>query len=497
MLMDQSCVEQFLLFGRAARLRAQTTFWKDREGQIWARRSMNNHQLAVCATGPSWIFDECARNARQEQYANLVARAEQKDDGQLFQEAKQKFDQLRFGSVLSRVCWTIHRTALELKRSAFLIPDFQLSQNIWGAHRPTHWRGSIRRALETLSVLHMGIHNEPENQGEMGTDTALLIHAADLRGSPNDKCESDCPAISAGTHSHFIVNIGQGFLGCLEQCCNEVDSNGVRSYTFPSRGERRTGASLQQLGKTGRLVSAYFPALIGNPAQCKELSANQHRLLQAIVRETTRQRRKNRNEFSEPEIVEGNHVPDVSNRRKVVCPLLEPTHYVAFNGNGVRKGCGYLLSSESGWLAKSGYDRSDVNSFLSDLNDLARKLNLRVVGVVRRTDPLDWRSLGQMMNLSCQNHRNSLLRRIHLRIYADPTFLEQWNHFFQWPPQVIETQESTNANTLNSLVSSLNLSRTEIANRVGVDPSLFCKYLNGRRPCPTEVVVNVETIVRS
>ncbi len=72
--------------------------------------------------------------------------------------------------------------------------------------------------------------------------------------------------------------------------------------TSRSVAGRRDGPTLIDAGKTGKLVTIYLPAKLGDPAACSRLTHDQHRLLQAIVRETTRKTKTKRRDLSEAEV---------------------------------------------------------------------------------------------------------------------------------------------------------------------------------------------------
>jgi hypothetical protein len=75
--------------------------------------------------------------------------------------------------------------------------------------------------------------------------------------------------------------------------------------------------TLRKVGKTGRLMSVFLPAKLGEPAACAALTAPQHRILEAIVRETTRAKSRWRKSVSEPEVFAGNLIPDFGGRKTV------------------------------------------------------------------------------------------------------------------------------------------------------------------------------------
>ena len=93
-------------------------------------------------------------------------------------------------------------------------------------------------------------------------------------------------------------------LGALEDCATSENAHGVRTYAFFDQRK------LSRLGRKGHLASIFLPAKLGSPAMCRTLTDNQHRLLQAIIQETTRNRKGNQNETTTAAIAENANVPD-------------------------------------------------------------------------------------------------------------------------------------------------------------------------------------------
>lgn len=495
MLADQARVEQLMLLGRVPGLLRRHCTWTDSEGRPWGGKSLGGHWFAVCGVGPGWIFDPHGAVRRADELSRL-REATPASSAEFEQQLAARITHLRLGPQTERLYWSVYRRLLGAKRSVFSVPDVQLAQHLWGgdvAARPRHWRASIRRGLETLSWLHLA-SDDLDRPPDFGRMTALITHFADLRGSPNDGCDDDCPARGGPPHRHFLVNVGRGFVGCLEQCSETDDETGVRYYDFPARGSRGSGLSLQRLGRRGNLMSMYLPARLGEPAPCKTLTPSQHRLLQAMVREITRRRRRQRREFSEPEVKSDNFVADAQGRYEIACPMLvESGPYLGFNGNGKRRGCGYRLLSDGGWLEKAGYDRDGVLSFVSDLGVLSRRLDLTIVGLVPGTNPPEWLSLDRIRHLAQQPQSNSILRRMNVRIYAAADCLERWNQIFGWPlPSLLSTTKDDDCRAeICRLLEQGDVRRAEVAAGVGVDASLLSKILNGQRRCPDHLVERV------
>jgi len=283
------------------------------------------------------------------------------------------------------------------------------------------------------------------------------------------------------------VNIGRGFLGILERCVTPQEG-GVRFYDFPARGSRATGPNLSRLGQTGRLTSLYLPARLGSRTSCDVLTLPQHRLLQVLVRERTRMRRRARRDYSEIEVISGNRIVDLSGRGELDCPLLDASgRYVGFNGNKKRRGCGYLLLSAGGWLSKAGRLVSEVEPFLQDLSRLSAQLGLVVVGLLRISGAVQWLNLDQIIAL-VNSQAAGVLQRLHLRVYADDNYAARWDQFFDWPPAnpMLDANGLNARAELQSLLLSRGVSRKALAERMQKDASLISKILKGKRRCTPE-----------
>src|SRR5262249_3848129 len=101
------------------------------------------------------------------------------------------------------------------------------------------------------------------------------------------------------------IDVGRGLLGVLEQFAREDEAGGVRTYVWPAgragkkvpKGKNKAGGkgdkklTLRTVGAGGNLATVYLPALLGKKTVCDGFTPGQRRLLQAIVRETTRRTR--------------------------------------------------------------------------------------------------------------------------------------------------------------------------------------------------------------
>jgi hypothetical protein len=485
-LADVARIEQLLLIGTSRRLLDPHSTWVDDSGVPWCGRRIGRYWFAVSSLGPGWVYDPHAQSRRGEELENLRRRVGELNETNVGPHFESSIASLNLGNVCERMFWAVHERIIQSKRSVVRVPDVWLADRVWdGRRRPRHWRGTISEALKSLAWLHLG--EGGDDTPAFGPETAVVTHAADLRRSAQNDCDVDCPLRGDRQHHHFLVNIGKGFLGVLERCATREEA-GTRHYAFPARGSRSTGMNLTRLGRTGRLTSLYNPARLGSRVPCRSLSASEHGLLQVLVRERTRKRRRTRREFSELEILSGNRIVDLSGRGEIVCPFLDANgRYVSFNGNKKRRGCGYLLLSQGGWTSKAGRSTANVELFLRDLAHLSRELGLIVVGLRSNGRQIQWFNLDQLQAVA-DSRAADTLQRVHVRVYADENCFSRWDEFFGWPPaDSLVDEEDLNARAeLQSLLRLHSVSRKTLAVAIGKDASTISKILNGQRRCTAQ-----------
>lgn len=325
-----------------------------------------------------------------------------------------------------------------------------------------------------------------------------MTYVADLRKGSAYKCAGFCSEQTPPRHHHYLINVGRGFLGLLEQFGKENEATGIRSYHFPVRGPRDAGSTLQRVGKTGRLVSIYLPARLGEPEACSQYTAPQHRLLQALVRETTRSPRRGRKSTAEAEIFAGNIIPNALGKSKVQCSVLIPDlDYAGFNGNGKRAGLGYYLTTPGGWLKKAGYGPDEMPTFLADLAALQTTLGLKVVGIEKSSNRCFSLEVLQAMAAAAALHTN--LHCILVRVYTRADYVEHWNQFFHWHGATLEPrrQETEDLLALVAEMRRQGISRRVLANGIGIDPSFLSKLFNGRKTWPTHLLSRAQAWLAS
>ncbi len=391
--------------------------------------------------------------------------------------------------------WAVHQRVLQAKLSVVRIPDKLLGQAVWGQDEavwPRHWRSTLRRSLTSLGWLHLATW-PPEGEPLLGDNSALITHSADLRKSKNNGCDDNCPMIHGPRHKHFTVNIGRGFLGVLEQFGSGGDRPGVRKYEFKLSGRKDSGPTLKSVGKSGKLATVYLPAKIGEPAVCANFTPKQHRLLQAIVRETSRKTKGKRREVAQAEVIVGNQIPGIQRKSNIVCSLLAPDGtYVGFNGNRMIKGLGYGLTTPGGWLPRAGYARGDLEAFFDDLAVLAGPLGLIAVGIhVPTRECLD---LEQLQVLLGSATGRATLAQTHLRLYAPADYARRWNEYFRWVAIPVGPEARPQL-ALAATMAEKGITKAALAKGIEADPSFVSKVLAGKRPWPVELLDKAQTWV--
>lgn len=489
-LTDRVRAEQFLLLGRTRRLFQPLTFHVDRDGIAWATKQVGGHVFAVTWLGPGWVFDPFASRVWADKLTACLLAVRRAKSETHQQELRRVLARLRLGAHSERLLWLIHQQVMQARSSLLQLADISLAAAVWGQDRtswPRQWRQDLIVILQGLAWLHVA-PALASAAPSFGPQTALLTHVADLRGNDADACAGFCPEQAPARHHHYLINVGRGFLGLLEQFGNEAPATGSRQYHFPARGPRDAGPTLQRVGQTGRLLSIYLPARLGEPAACARLTAPQHRLLQALVRETTRAPRRRRQGATEEHRFVGNTIPSAVGKRKVPCPLLSPhLEYVGFNGNGKRAGLGYYLTTSGGWLAKAGYGPDKMPAFLADLAALQDALGLTVVGIEKSSRRCY--NLTQLQALAGAAALHGTFQRVLVRIYTRADYVERWNRFFLASGAL--TPQHQKHDDVLAFVTEMDrrgISRRDLAQGLGADPSFLSKLFNGKKPWPADLL---------
>ncbi len=463
----------------------------DGAGVPWKWTHVGDSAVGITWYGPGRVWDVGWAAANADQVARCRESVRTAPPHSHRANLPKVVSDLRLGDLARRVLYAVHRAVLVQKTSQVTVSDGWLAESCWGtgrAARPKHWRSVLREILRGLSWLHVA-DRVPGGPPDFGPQTVLITHAGDLRGTEHDECPGDCGA-RGDVHHHFEIDTGPGFLGLLERF-GQADGAGLRRYQFPVSG-KRAATTLRGLGKTGRLVSVFAPALLGEPGKCQAIDAGGHRVLQALVRETTRPSTLQPDADPRAEVLTSGRVKTLSGRSSIPCPLLEHDRpLVGFNGNGERKAMGFRLTREWGWLPKAGYPADAVPAFLDDLAALAGPLLLTVVGVGPSNVIFTLSQLRGMAESAAGRRR---LDGLDVRVFAPADYASRWSAYFGWADSsglVADRPEFD----LRAEMRSRGMSCRQLAAGVGCDHSFFSKVLRGAKPWPPGLLDEVRACV--
>ena len=308
--------------------------------------------------------------------------------------------------------WAMFLAVFQQRARTVVIPDLLLQQQIYGARSvrkrwkerfcvgdrkwPTleQQRLARKRELEALIASTRGrleSGRSLSDQIERGLSREQLAAETELdellHELLNGACRRECPLYGGGVrHQHFRFRLAWKVLGQLAQLASHPHEDDSYSIYFDAKDDRGRSI-LRRLMKQGDVYWAYLPVQLFGPSPRVGLSLSQIRLVQGLMRERVRRPgRGNHVGKDRAELVERGLVWAATGTAKVSCPLLDPgRRYVAFAGNGRRRGRGYALIGRTcrGWLHRAGYpveaDTPEVTwgyvrRFLADLRSLAEPL---------------------------------------------------------------------------------------------------------------------------
>jgi hypothetical protein len=519
--------------------------WTDAQETGWAVRlvSMNREKdsqyagLAISWNGGGRLIDPLAREeyrrAVEQQMAELASGSEAEARNRLGHNAKRMWLYERGEQIL----WAIHAAVLMQRRSIVLLPDVGLGEIVWGGNRdawPDNWRGSLTDVLGSLSQLHLAVLQiaDTEWRPQFTMRSAAVAFFEDLERNRKRKgfCRPGCPLWNCPEpHNHFLIQIGYGFLGLLEKFAIH-DAQGTRQFDFTQKKPRgEQGSVLTAARKQGRVVPVHLPTKVFGPSGWSQLSRGHCGLIQGLVREITRvQKKSDTTRRDRADIRIGNRVPDVRGHHEVLCPLLQASgRYVGFNGNGLRRGLGYLIvgrKKDRGWLARCGYVRAGdskekwtgrkgigrlARRFLRELNEVAGLLGLTVVGLVRTTG--SWLTLAQVQEIAALSNGLKSLDPIHLRIYGPEDYLDRCRHVlaergsFSAIPGADDSQTQMDADALlldagvdlRVRLQGAGLSQDDLARHLGKSKSFISQLLSGKKNWPAGMRERAQAYIAS
>lgn len=442
--------------------------------------------VAVNSVAPAWMYTAPGRDRHADRWAQLSGWRATAGPAEHRVALGREIGRVRTGPLLARLLWLVHIRLMKDRCSLLDLADHELGvacygvdQNVW----PAHWRGTAIDILRSATRLHFAAR-PPTAGWTFGERTPALLHVGDLKGTPADRCSTNCPWYGRGRHHHVLVNVGPGFLGSLEQFASEAEP-GVRTYLIPATGRKGT-PSLRELGRRQQVCSQLVAPNLGAPGVCRLHPLRQRRLLAALYREQTRAPGKKTRDTG-PFVLAGNGVPGWNGRGHVCCPGLGPADLsVAFAGNGARRGLGYRLAGPGGWLARAGYAPDQLGEFFSELGALGTALALVPVAVCRNGHAY---SLSQMVALAAAPPGRARLANADVRVYAPADFLERVSAYFQWPPPFPPMPDAVDVVLrLSTVRRERRLTQGQVARELGLDASFFSRLLRGEASWPAAVL---------
>ena len=190
-----------------------------------------------------------------------------------------------------------------------------------------------------------------------------------------------------------------------------------------------------------------------------------------------------------------NQVPGRTVGQWVSCAMLDPMqNWIAFNGNGCRRGLGYGIVGRkgTGWLAKCGYwppkrgvsRGKTVRQFLKDLGIVAEKLGLVVVGFAAKRG--EWLTLEDLRRMARNQTSFQRLEAVTLRVYGPPDYHDRLRDHFERqgritiPKTVLGTDGQVSAPevVLPRLMSKRGVTQKQLAQHLGCSQAFVSNLLS-------------------
>ncbi len=503
--------------------------WSDNDRIIWAVRLVpapyrDNalYGFAVSWHGDGRLLDPMAQPGRP----GASKRPRFRSDRQRLATARSELaigaGRLRLVGRAEQMLWLIHQAVMMQRNSVVLLPDVMLGQVIWGGARkqwPQDWRREVLRTLKSLTFLRSEVFRL-SGAGwcpQFGAHSVAVsyVEQLDVTHPEEDYCRPCCWLWNSTVrHHHLLVQIGYGFLGVLEKFAASGADAEPRTYDFNKSGDDEDGNELKEVQQTGQIITVSSPTAILGPAKWSGLTETGVRIFQALIGEVTRPERGKARRPDKGEVFTGNMVPGLDRKSSIRCPLLRPEdRYVAFGGNGGRRGMGYTIAGgdgQGGWLAKCGYvtagNKMDllrsIRSFLRELGDIAKIMGLIVTALEPGT--ARWLSLADLIHNA--RHRQGLptLLRVHLRVYGREDYLARCRDHFARQGKFAEisgagvpsTVENSNiASPLAVRIQQAGIRQVELARLLRISQPRVSQLVNSARPWPRPYQRRVEELI--
>ena len=416
-----------------------------------------------------------------------------------------------------QLLWQIYAAVRQQGCSVVVLADELLAQAIWAGHdRPKNWRQDLfdtRASLSGLCLEKMRILGGGWRRSiDLHSVAVASVKRLEVTTSSQTCGVNGCPLKGQNVrHGHFVVQVGLGFLGVLENYAVEP-VNGRRTFDFTKEPSAEAKEQLDEARGKGQLVTVSLLAKIFGAANWSKLSSEHQAIIQGLVREITRPARRRRREAAREDgadVIRGNRLPGRSSKQMVECSVLNASEsYVAFNGNGRRRGQGYRIVGYkgTGWLSKCGYEvssndkalRETVRRFLADLGVIASILGLTVVGFRRKGH--NWIDTEMLQMIAKQRNCIAELERYQLRIYGPPDYHDRLRRYLEQEGRMripklthqatdpTEESEADATTTIRVRMNHLGMTQRKLAEHLGCTQQFVTQVLGKDRPWPDEML---------
>jgi len=411
---------------------------------------------------------------------------------------------LRLYRRAEQMLWALFLAVRFQRCSTVRLPDLYLGQIIFGGDNnawPKNWRQEISGLLRSLSDLRCDVLRVEHRgwQPRLGGHSVAVAGYEHLETTAPHigHCDQYCPVYQGMRHGHFVVQMGQGFLGALERYALSDDGE-TRHYDFQRRPPRDPDDEVE-----GRARQISPVARILGPSRWSGLGPGARDILDALSNEITRPRRSRGGDRADGALVFlGQNLPTAIKHPGPPCPFLIPQRsYVAFGGNGRRPGYGYRLDT---WALRSGYVKAEerrgngnLRQFLRDLSSVGEILGLECAVYDRQANW--WYSLHNTLGRCLTAGRLRQLGGCVLQVFGPVDYADRLREYFRARgrfaripggpvPVPVLPDEHFAAGNIAGQLRAHGRTQASLAAYLGVSQSFVSQAITGRRAWPTEML---------